>query len=320
MAGVKVPSKSHIAPPDLGGDSLTSLPHLIHVGFPKCASTYLQSWFNAHPEIAFRENGFGGFHSPLQLVEGTEKATGPVRARVTSFEEFTAPVQRHAVFDTSNIPDAPPLSPRDRIASVLAQLFPTAKILIVTRGYEAVLASAYSQFVRMGTSVTFDEYTKGLSNEAAFSAVFDYVETWTRYRSAFGADSVLVLPQELLEDDPRSFLSEIESWLGVSAFSADLPRANTSLSPAALYYLPRIAKAYRRVPIGRLMHRVNHWQRGAISRGYWDRPLDIVAKWRSEDFPPLRVPEEVLDGFRGRAAALMSLPHFERYRSDYLAD
>jgi len=25
--------------------------HLIHIGFPKCASTFLQEWFAAHPQV-----------------------------------------------------------------------------------------------------------------------------------------------------------------------------------------------------------------------------------------------------------------------------
>ena len=46
---------------------LTSRPHLIHIGFPKAASTFLQHWFDRHPEIAYRPGGLAGMHTVYDL-------------------------------------------------------------------------------------------------------------------------------------------------------------------------------------------------------------------------------------------------------------
>jgi hypothetical protein len=35
--------------------------HLIHIGYAKAGSKFLQRWFEAHPDLAYRTAGLGGF-------------------------------------------------------------------------------------------------------------------------------------------------------------------------------------------------------------------------------------------------------------------
>ncbi|HFC11873.1 MAG TPA: hypothetical protein ENJ56_03440, partial [Anaerolineae bacterium] len=41
---------------------------LIHIGYPKAGSTYLQNWFEQHPAFQFSHGGILGFDDIWQLV------------------------------------------------------------------------------------------------------------------------------------------------------------------------------------------------------------------------------------------------------------
>jgi hypothetical protein len=42
--------------------------HLVHIGYPKAGSTYLQRWFASHPQLAYREGGIAGFPNVYALA------------------------------------------------------------------------------------------------------------------------------------------------------------------------------------------------------------------------------------------------------------
>ena len=73
-------------------DTSPRLPHVIHIGFPKCASTYLQQWFAAHPQIAYRPGGLAGMYNIYDLIASVLEKSGGARCAVTSAEQISAPV------------------------------------------------------------------------------------------------------------------------------------------------------------------------------------------------------------------------------------
>jgi hypothetical protein len=77
--------------------------HLIHVGFPKTGSTYLQHWFANHPQIEFRTGQLAGCDSVHDLVEQISSPR-PRGVRVTSCQNFSMPSFEHD--EWSGIPAA----------------------------------------------------------------------------------------------------------------------------------------------------------------------------------------------------------------------
>jgi|GEM_PF-5080405 len=41
--------------------------HLIHIGFPKSGSTFLQEWFRQHPQLFYAPGGLGGFYNVYEI-------------------------------------------------------------------------------------------------------------------------------------------------------------------------------------------------------------------------------------------------------------
>ena len=63
--------------------------HLIHVGYPKTGSTFLQAWFERHPELRYSPGGLGGFHSVYEIARLSSR--GAYKYYVTSCEELSTP-------------------------------------------------------------------------------------------------------------------------------------------------------------------------------------------------------------------------------------
>jgi hypothetical protein len=62
--------------------------HLIHIGYPKAGSTFLQAWFEQHPELCYAPGGLGGFYNIYEICRPSGRAC---KYFVTSFEGIATP-------------------------------------------------------------------------------------------------------------------------------------------------------------------------------------------------------------------------------------
>jgi len=287
--------------------------HLIHVGYPKAGSTYLQRWFDRHPQLAYAEGGIAGFRHVYDIASQAAAPAPGIRWRVTSSEVLTAPRPDAAG------PGAPDRKwhwdgeEQSRVCATLASLFPTATVLIVTRGFRSMILSSYSQFVRAGGSRSLAE----LAAQASAHGPWDYDSLIAAYRAAFGAGNVLLLPYELLQEDSARFLGEIEERLGLDAGPAAEERINAALSPVELAWYPRLARTARSLPLaGGAAHKLlaraafNNRLRPAIRLLQRLRPREAVT---ADSIEPALV-----ESFRGRADCLRDEPLYAPYADDYL--
>jgi hypothetical protein len=299
--------------------------HLIHVGFAKAGSTALGAWFEAHPAVAYAPNGLGGFYHAFDLAAAGARESDPPLWHVTSAEAFTSP----RISDDPSVGAAGAPSrtgslaeSRERVCRLLRGLFPGATVLIVTRGFRAMAESAYSQYVKSGGPLSAAElYARGDHDPREY---LDYDAVVELYENAFGADNVIVLPYELMRDEPATFTNVLESRLGLPGGAPPIPARNVALAPAALVWQRRLSVAVGAVArvlpgrAGRLLF-------GAyVALGRADRlrgPIELVERLvpgsRAED---LAVPTDVLEGLRGSAASLAGRPFYDRYAGDYLND
>jgi hypothetical protein len=278
--------------------------HLIHIGYPKTGSNALRGWFERHPQIAFADGGIAGFRTVYDIAIGGAGPDPFVRCRVTSAEGLATPHNRvgRPTVDYAALDSAGMAAAQARVCAELHALFPTAAILIVTRGFRSLLLSSYSQYVRTGGGEGFAAFCG-----AEAERVWNYDRLIRLYESAFGPANVLVLPYEWLRDDPAAFLRALADRLGLDPAEHRVPTVNAGLSPAAMAWFPRFA----RLMPPRLFARAATWE-----------ALDALAR-RLQRVRPLPAPDEaavpasVLRRFEGCAEGLRSRPAFAPYLSDY---
>lgn len=295
--------------------------HLLHVGYPKTGSTFLQRWFDSHPQLAYADGGIAGFRDVYAIARESAVPHDPPRYRVTSAEVLTAPIPDagRPVIEYEKVFDVPVAAAQLQVCSTLAGLFANATVLIVTRGFRSMILSTLSQYARTGGDIdlltmvqTADE-----QRDPRFLQAWDYDTLIAAYRGAFGADNVFVMPYELLRDDAGEFIGTLAARLGIDPFPAESDRVNESLSPVELYWYPRLTRAIRRIPARRvraayLDAALSNRLRGPIAVLQWLRP--------GTPFTAASIPEGLIDLYRGRAESLRGDPLFAPYAADYLHD
>ena len=237
----------------LPGHTTTVITHLIHVGYAKTGSTFLKRWFDAHPQIGYFEGGILGFRDVYDLVAKSAAGVSDLRLLVTSSEVLTSPradgSRRTVDYEKLGATDveAAPL----RASAALHQIFPDARILIVTRGVRSMILSAFSQYVRTSGALDFD----GFVVAAARHRPWDYDALIEAYVARFGAANVIVLPFELLREDPTAFTRRLEERVGLDHHPVPAVPVNRSLSGHELYWYPRLRRRIAQLPVGSRLRR-----------------------------------------------------------------
>jgi hypothetical protein len=297
-------------------------PHLIHVGFAKAGSTILQRWFDVHPQIAFARSGVLGLGSVFDIPKAAVAGRPPALLRVTSEESLATP---HAgAGEVAPVPaesrEHVPQAGADRVCGQLAELFPDAWILIVTRGFREVMLSSYSQYVKRGGTDPFFALNPEFGSAGHRSrGVWDYEGVIGLYEAAFPG-RVLVLPYELLRDDPDRFLALVEAPFGLEHVPLPKGVVNPSLSAVELAWYPRFSALVRKLPLpARLKRRLLRGHLAALQAGRWKWLVEVCQQLRPrEPVTAAIIPESVLARFGGKVQRLREDPVFRPYAQDYL--
>lgn len=298
--------------------------HLIHIGFPKAASTSLQAWFAARPDILFVRNGLAGFVGAEAFARDVAQRTSSARLYVTSSEHLSVP--RRNDTDAADPPEDGTIDERRRRAcQLLHGLFADPTILIVTRGFRSILVSAYSQYVRSGGHLSLPAFMRmlvdsGAENGTNVADYFDYDSTIETYERAFGPERVIVLPYELLVEDPARFVVALEDRLALPHLDVGLARANAGLTPAELTWYPRFA----RLAIG-VDHHLGGREGLALPRLFppvgapkTRRLATLLGRLIPESGDPAgTVPEEILARCAERATHLAERAEYRPFRDAY---
>lgn len=291
-------------------------PHLIHIGFPKCASTFLQQWFAAHPQIAYKPGGLAGAHSVYDLIQRVLDAPGPERCQVTSAEQISTPTDPGR-FGAPNLADSRLVATRMAdLCRVLARLFPNASILMVTRNHADLLVSSFSQVVRVGGHLRDADYAKLAAEGFREISPIDYDFALSTYRDHFNG-RVLALPYELLVEDRPAFLAQVADFMGVDRFDIPAARVNESLDPDQLYWYPRIARLARRVPGAWLRRGLIGLHVRLIRSGAWRPLLLLLKRLTGAKAPPLLLPPGTLRGLDRECEDLLKSEVYAPYREVY---
>ena len=304
--------------------------HLIHIGFYKAGSTFLQQWFAQHPQLHYEAGAIAGFRDVFQIARVLEPTC---KYYVTSAEELTAPHK-----DAGELPLDPgrpgysaaePVQIRQAaVCRTLRDLFPGSRILFVTRGFRSLQISGYSEYLKAGgirgvPAPRPPGYTGTESRgDPRVHRDFDYLVQL--YAEAFGEENLIVLPYELLRDDERRFLALLEERLGLDHAEVKIGRPNPSLSPEEMYWYrvisSTVSAAALRLGDGAFTRIYGRYAK--LTKGGRLKP---IVRLLARMFPARKVTaadfhESVLLQWLGRAERLRDDPLYAPYAADYLWD
>lgn len=187
---------------------------LIHIGMPKCASTWLQR------QLFRPVNGYARRYGPLEsnlaFISPRPFQWRPPQA----LHKLTAAGDRVPLISGETLAGNPLTGGADAeiILQRLTRALPRARILIVIREQQAMLRSLYQLLVNWGSP--YDLKTLLASPLPGNAPRFDpqylcYDHLIEAYQSAFTAERVLVLPYELFTRDADQFIQAINRFAGV---------------------------------------------------------------------------------------------------------
>jgi hypothetical protein len=217
-------------------------PLLIHIGYPKGASTFLQKCLFRNEEE----------QSPFMTLPGNQAIQEFVLANEFSFsseiarQAFQSSLSSDLVSVISNeILTGDQIASRywgRTVADRIYETFPDAKILIIIREQKSMILSSYREYIKLGGTETIQRFIGTGKEKAGFGSIchLDFLKYHlliSYYHNLFGSANVLVLPYELLKKDNILFIEKILHFVGLSEkLQFDNQRINVGYRAFALAF------------------------------------------------------------------------------------
>jgi len=235
-------------------------PVLVHIGYHKAASTWLQRelfvdrtgyrWLGKRPRS----------HPVRRIVRERPLEFDPADVR-SAFEPLIADAEQPGLVPVVSFErlSGHPFSGGfdiDLIGERLAQVFPDARVLIVVREQRAMILSTYKQYVQVGGAAPLQHFLEPPVGRSLRVPLFDwryfeYDHLVRHYRRLFGQEHVLTLPFELFVRDGRAFVQRIaelggrpipDDVLETLRYRRRSNRARSALTIAAVRSLNRFSE------------------------------------------------------------------------------
>src|SRR5215204_551922 len=191
---------------------------LLHIGYHKTGTTWLQ------------RHVFGDYGTGFSQLGGAQRLIAvdpfdfrPKRIR-KQMERKMGQAQAQGlvpVLSSERLSGEPHFGGYDSelIADRLATVFPNAKVLVIVREQTSMFLSIYKEYIRRGGAASLRQYL-ATPRDGYWLPQFrfeflEYHRLITRYQDLFGAESVMVLPYELLRRQPTTFLGQIGEFVSV---------------------------------------------------------------------------------------------------------
>jgi len=202
----------------MAGSSTSNM--LIHIGYHKTGTTFLQKNFFSLKDIGFDSHDYFFREKIKELLV----LPGPFDYSLSRAKDYFYPIIDRSiengfipVISHERLSGALHCGGYDKVilAHRLAELFPEAKILMCIREQTSIIYSSWAQFIIKGGTQGLREYISP-PRQVAFPCFklehFDYHKMMQLYSSLFRREQILVLPYEDLVKDNNHFLSQILSF------------------------------------------------------------------------------------------------------------
>lgn len=197
-------------------------PDALHVGFSKCASTFLQAFFAEHSAVFMVNQSH--YLAPFVLSSYPDgrgeylrlfREAGDDQVRIESDEHIVLPIF-HPVLKAA----ATTLESIVEVSRRIKAVQPTAKVIVVIRNQVDLLVSRYSEYILCGGKCEFDEFVAEFLHcsvdgknyyQNYYSKILDILYT------ELSPERVLMLLQEDLSRDEEATIQALSDFLGVDA-------------------------------------------------------------------------------------------------------
>lgn len=207
---------------------------IVHIGYHKTGTTYLQSRIFPHLEgvkyVDWQEDNTIGrafFSSPIDVDWKAIKehvqnwGEGPI---LHSSEQYVGPL---FFFTGIN---------KTEIAHQLKELG-TTKVIITVRNQIKLIDSCYRQYIQEGGTLKYHTFWKSWAY-APNPLHFDFYRLVKYYVDLYGKENVLVIPNEWLRNNEEQVISKIEDFTGGTyRASGQKAKPNSSISNFGLSVL-----------------------------------------------------------------------------------
>jgi hypothetical protein len=206
---------------------------IIHIGFAKTGTTFLQKYFDTHPEIFHNRNRFKKYENTGIIDETIHCKVDEFKFDVLSEEHLTIWAGDHSQFDLQKHNMKYEIRAHQvQVAKSLFEFYPNASILITVRAYASLIKTLYSQHLFSGESKSNANFLK--ENQDLILELYNYDFIIKTYQQLFGIDSVIILPFEFLSENPRSYLYHLESIFNFNHIDFPLEKVHASLSKSSI--------------------------------------------------------------------------------------
>jgi len=252
-SGWGIAAEDNLKPQTLAqGFALTRRPDLFIVGAPKCATTSLQRYLQAHPEVFMSTPKEPQFFASDRLVGAGMRYPDDLDAYLSLFAE-AGDAKRVGEASTVYLESS-------QAATRIAQFQPDARIVIMIRDPVDMIHSLYEMRVRHGIEpkATFEEALADERTRPGFGMVGDQSSVHYRDRARYGAmipawfetfgrDSVHVIVTEDLGREPRKTYRRVLEFLDVdTSHEPVFERANSGQTVRSVRLARVLAQAPRR--------------------------------------------------------------------------
>lgn len=197
----------------------TTPPILIHAGYQKTASTFLQNQIFSDQAV---------FAAPW----GTQSAMAIETFILSHPARFDPDAIRADFADTDG--RIPVISHEDLLGypiygryhaeaalTRMAKAFPEARLLVCVREQRSMMMAQYLQYIRQGGSETIQTMLTGNMDRPGFRPIlrrdhFEYDLSYDLACAHFPKEQVLFMPHELMRADPAAYMQRLNEFLGTT--------------------------------------------------------------------------------------------------------
>ena len=200
-------------------------PVLVHVGYIKTGTTYLQKRILSQPgsDLALAAGEMTRAQTVQNILLADDYSFDPneIQKRMEAISSPVRSLGKIPVWSEESLLGDPPTRRYDGFSNArkLHAVFPDALILITIRRQQSIALSMYREYVLGEGKLPITSFI-GTGDEAlSFTPILRpeflcYDRAIHHYKMLFGPDRVLVLPQEMLAQDPADYVKTLADFTG----------------------------------------------------------------------------------------------------------